>query len=81
MERNLEELGIEVLLDDRNERAGVKFTDRDLIGIPLRITVGKTAAEREVEFSLRSNMDENFKLSLEEAVEKVKEILKSEGLL
>lgn len=81
LERNLEELGIEVLLDDRNERAGVKFTDRDLIGIPLRITVGKTAAEREVEFSLRSNMDENFKLSLEEAVEKVKEILKSEGLL
>lgn len=37
----LEKLGVEVLLDDRNERAGVKFNDRDLIGIPIRVTVGK----------------------------------------
>ena len=37
--------GVEVLLDDRKERAGVKFNDRDLIGIPLRITVGKKADE------------------------------------
>ena len=47
--------GIEVLLDDRNERAGVKFNDRDLIGIPIRVTVGKRASESIVEYSLRSS--------------------------
>ncbi|WP_204664721.1 proline--tRNA ligase [Fusibacter tunisiensis] len=47
--------GIDVLLDDRNERAGVKFTDADLIGIPLRVTVGKKASEGMVEFSLRKD--------------------------
>ena len=51
----LMESGVEVLLDDRNERAGVKFNDRDLIGIPIRITVGKKASESIVEYSLRSS--------------------------
>ncbi|MDR7871430.1 MAG: proline--tRNA ligase [Tissierellaceae bacterium] len=51
----LTNLGVEVLLDDRNERAGVKFNDRDLIGIPIRITVGKRASESVVEYSLRSS--------------------------
>ena len=45
--------GIEVLLDDRKERAGVKFKDRDLIGIPIRITAGKRAGENVVEYSIR----------------------------
>ena len=45
--------GIEVLLDDRDERAGVKFKDADLIGIPVRITIGKTIKEGLVEFKLR----------------------------
>lgn len=45
--------GIEVLLDDRNERVGVKFKDMELIGLPLRITVGKRAAENMVEFKER----------------------------
>ncbi len=48
------DLGYDVLLDDRKERPGVKFKDRDLIGIPLRITVGKKAQEKIVEFSTRS---------------------------
>lgn len=52
---NLISLGLEVLLDDRNERAGVKFNDRDLIGIPIRVTVGKLASENIVEYSLRSS--------------------------
>lgn len=43
--RALEEKGISVLLDDRGERAGVKFNDRDLLGIPLQITAGKDIAE------------------------------------
>ncbi len=64
------EEGVEVLLDDRKERAGVKFNDRDLIGIPLRITVGKKASEDVVEFSTRREM-ENEELSSEEATRKV----------
>jgi len=45
--------GIEVLIDDRDERAGVKFKDADLIGIPVRITVGKSINEGLVEYKLR----------------------------
>ena len=46
----LKKKGVEVLLDDRFERAGVKFKDSDLIGIPLRIIVGKDAINGKVEF-------------------------------
>ncbi|WP_163652707.1 proline--tRNA ligase [Listeria sp. PSOL-1] len=49
----LQEAGHSVLLDDRDERAGVKFADADLIGLPLRITVGKKAAEGIVEVKIR----------------------------
>lgn len=52
--QSLLEQGIETLIDDRQERAGVKFKDADLIGIPVRITVGKKAAEGICEFKLRS---------------------------
>jgi prolyl-tRNA synthetase len=47
------EKGVEVLLDDRDERPGVKFKDADLIGIPIRITVGKKASDGIVEYKLR----------------------------
>ena len=47
--------GIDVLLDDRDERPGVKFKDMDLIGIPLRITVGKKIIENKVEVKIRTN--------------------------
>ncbi|HLJ78578.1 MAG TPA: proline--tRNA ligase [Acidobacteriaceae bacterium] len=50
----LETAGYDVLLDDRDERAGVKFKDADLIGIPFRVTVGKKAAEGKVELVSRS---------------------------
>lgn len=51
----LEAAGVEVLLDDRDERPGFKFKDHDLIGIPLRIVVGgKNLADNKVEFKLRS---------------------------
>ena len=49
--------GAEVLLDDRKERPGVKFKDADLLGIPIRITVGRGAAERIVEYKLRRDAD------------------------
>ncbi|MDO4482209.1 MAG: proline--tRNA ligase [Bacillota bacterium] len=49
--------GIEVLIDDRDERVGVKFKDADLIGFPVRITVGKKAGEDVVEYKLRKEAD------------------------
>lgn len=73
--KDLKSLGYEVLIDDRNERVGVKFNDRDLIGIPIRVTVGKMAGENIVEYSLRTsddksevNADEVAKLVLDEFV-------------
>ena len=72
--KQLRSKGIEVLLDDRRDRAGVKFADRDLIGIPLRITVGKKAGERVVEFSTRRE-GENSEITVDEAIEKVIEMV------
>jgi prolyl-tRNA synthetase len=46
--------GVEVLLDDREERAGVKFKDAELIGIPFRLTCGKALAEGRVELAVRA---------------------------
>lgn len=67
--QKLQERGIEVLIDDRNERVGVKFKDADLIGIPVRITVGKKADSNIVEYKLRSS-DEILEISSEDALEK-----------
>ena len=53
IEDQLTEAGYEVLVDDRKERAGVKFADSDLIGIPLRVTIGKKAADGIVEVKIR----------------------------
>ncbi|PDL95902.1 proline--tRNA ligase [Listeria monocytogenes] len=50
---SLQDAGFSVLIDDRAERAGVKFADADLIGLPIRITVGKKAAEDVVEVKIR----------------------------
>ena len=65
----LKSAGIDVLLDDRNERAGVKFKDADLIGIPLIINVGTGAADRQVEFILRKGL-EISEMSADEAIER-----------
>jgi prolyl-tRNA synthetase len=55
---DLEALGVDVLLDDRDQRPGVKFKDADLLGMPIRITVGqKTLAEGKVELKLRKGGD------------------------
>ena len=51
----LHQAGIETLLDDRDERAGVKFKDADLIGIPYRIVTGRSLANGKVEVVLRRN--------------------------
>lgn len=60
--------GVEVLLDDRNERPGVKFKDRDLIGIPHRITVGRDASQGIVEYSTRKEK-ENKNMDYKEVLE------------
>ena len=70
----LENIGIDVLLDDRDERPGVKFKDMDLIGIPVRITVGKKAEEGIFEWKLRSSKDIT-EVTIEEAITKVKELV------
>ena len=70
------ELGLDVLLDDRAERAGVKFKDAELIGIPFRITVGKKLSGGMVELTDRSTRL-STDVTLEEAPEKVQERLQA----
>ena len=67
--------GIEVLYDDRDERPGVKFKDMELIGIPLRITVGKLISENKVEWRERT-ASENQTVDINEVVNKVQEYVK-----
>jgi prolyl-tRNA synthetase len=55
--RRLEAAGYDVLLDDRDERPGVKFKDADLVGIPFRVTVGKKVTEGTVEVVERSTRE------------------------
>ena len=63
----LEAAGVEVLLDDREERPGVKFKDADLLGIPIRITVGRGVANGVVEYKLRRE-DDKVEKSYEQAI-------------
>jgi len=73
MEKELEEAGFEVLLDDREERAGVKFNDADLIGIPVQVIIGeKGLAGGEVEIKLRKS-GTRMKVKRDEAAKKVAE--------
>ena len=60
--------GGEAVIDDRDERPGVKFKDADLLGFPIRITVGKRAGEGIVEYKLRRD-SEKTEISVEEAIE------------
>jgi prolyl-tRNA synthetase len=69
---SLKSIGIDVLIDDRDERTGVKFKDADLIGIPIRITVGKLISEGKVEFKLRSVNDSEV-MDIDNVLERIKE--------
>lgn len=73
--KRLEDEGIEVIIDDRDERPGVKFKDWDLIGIPVRITVGKKAGDGLVEYKLRNEAEFEL-LEKEEAIKKALEYIK-----
>ncbi|MGE0156053.1 MAG: proline--tRNA ligase [Geobacter sp.] len=73
----LEAAGVEVLLDDRDERPGFKFKDHDLIGIPLRIVVGgKNLADGKVEYKQRAE-GEMVLLTPEEAIDRVLEAVRT----
>ena len=72
MYRQLEEAGLEVLFDDRPARAGEKFSDADLIGIPTRLTISKRTLEQgKVEFKLRRQPKAEL-LSLAEAQARIR---------
>ncbi len=71
--KELQDKGVEVMIDDRNERPGVKFKDADLIGIPVRITVGRRAGEGIVEIKYRMT-GETSEMSADEAVKAVVEL-------
>jgi prolyl-tRNA synthetase len=76
----LEAAGLDVLLDDRDERAGVKFKDADLVGIPYRINVGKKAAGGFVELVTRATST-SVDVALHEVVALVKERVQEDTLL
>ena len=69
----LEQAGFDVLLDDRDERAGVKFKDADLIGIPYRINIGKKTAEGRLELVTRATASSQD-VGIAEVVGRVKEV-------
>ncbi|RXI48092.1 proline--tRNA ligase [Clostridium tetani] len=75
----LKSMGVEVLLDDRAERPGVKFKDADLIGIPIRVTVGKKIKEGKVEYKLRKEEDLEI-LNIEQVYDKVREEFEKSSL-
>lgn len=70
MYKKLSDAKVEVLIDDRAERAGVKLKDADLIGIPYRITVGKTIKDNLVEFKTRAT-NETVTITPDEAVARI----------
>ena len=76
--QTLTESNIDTIYDDRDERLGVKFNDMDLIGIPIRITVGKKLAENKVELKLRKE-DTSKDVDVENVIEEIKNIIEKES--
>jgi len=69
---DLQRVGVEVVLDDRDERAGVKFKDMDLVGVPIQIVVGRSVRERgEVEIRLRRNRNDRRYVPVHAVTERV----------
>ena len=66
--------GIETLLDDRKERAGVKFKDAELIGIPFRVVTGRAIAQGKVEMVIRAN-GEASEIAIEDVVETLQSLI------
>ncbi len=75
----LEDSGISVLYDDRNVRAGVKFNDAELIGVPIRVTIGRRALEGIAEIDIRAT-GEKLEVKLEKLLTEVNKIIKNSTL-
>lgn len=75
--KELMDAGVEVLLDDRKERPGVKFKDADLLGIPVRLTVGRGAPEGKIEYKLRRDAEKE-ELSVDEGIARAIRLINSE---
>ena len=69
----LNKIGIDTLIDDRTERAGVKFNDIDLIGIPIRITVGKKVSDNLVEIKLRKE-ETSEETIIQDAISRIRQL-------
>jgi prolyl-tRNA synthetase len=79
LHEELEARGVEVLLDDRDERPGVKFKDADLIGIPLRVTIGKRGlTDGKLELKRRGDKD-NVMIALEGAADHIRDLVREGG--
>ena len=80
LEKGIEKIGYEVLIDNRNISPGAKFKDADLIGIPLRITLGRKLKEKKIELKLRNSderLDISFENGIQQTLDKVHELLQS----
>ena len=77
--RELEAMGVETILDDRDERPGFKFKDAELIGIPMRITVGKDIVDGKVEFVLRETGEKEL-IAVEDIESRVREEFKKNNV-
>lgn len=75
--QTLRKASVEVLIDDRKERPGVKFKDADLLGIPIRITVGRGAADGMIEYKMRRDADKT-EMTVEEGRRKAIDTISSE---
>jgi len=76
--KELLEAGVEVIFDDRNEKAGFQFADADLIGVPLRLVISKKSIkDGEVEYSFRGSKDKS-RIKLEEVCSKVQSMIEQE---
>jgi prolyl-tRNA synthetase len=72
----LQQNGVEVLLDERDERPGVKFKDADLMGAPIQVVAGRLASEGKVEVRLRSDKSKE-EVSLDDATSRIMELRKA----
>ncbi|MGI6576364.1 MAG: proline--tRNA ligase [bacterium] len=76
----LQAAGVEVVLDDRDERAGVKFNDADLIGFPFRVTIGsRSVKEEKVEIKIRASSEVRW-IAIDQTVDAILNLIKTEGL-
>ena len=75
--QTLRKASVEVLIDDRKERPGVKFKDADLLGIPIRLTVGRGAADGMIEYKMRRDADKT-EMTVEEGIRKAIDTISSE---